>query len=80
MTNAHQFAQASASFATALRWVSPIVLVAGFIPFFTAKCPKCRGRFNGLGNIARNFDGPLPCATCGFDPQAHIPRYGKYGA
>ena len=57
--------------------LAPVLLIGGMVPFFRAKCPKCRGRYQSFGGLFRAADNPAPCANCGFDINAHIPRYGR---
>jgi len=54
------------------------IFVGSFFPFFSAKCPSCRKRFNSVGNFFRSSDSAA-CTSCGFKLHKHIPRYGGSG-
>jgi len=65
--------------AVVLAWIAPVVAVVAFIPFLLTKCPQCRKRFNSFASFFRSAENPRPCASCGFNINAHLPRYGRPG-
>lgn len=62
-----------------LRWyawgAAILVPILFSLPFLNSKCPQCKGRYHGIGSIARNQEAPLPCKSCGFKIDQHVSRY-----
>jgi hypothetical protein len=63
--------------ATFFVWLAPVILLSAFVPFFLTKCPQCRERFHSLVSLFRSAQDPAPCASCGFNINRHLPRYGN---
>jgi hypothetical protein len=60
----------------ALYAAGPLVSALAAIPALRVKCPKCKGRYCSFGGIFTKTGPMPPCASCGFDVEGYIPRYG----
>jgi hypothetical protein len=71
----HNLAEVTPVARTVLWVVAALIAIGAFIPFLLSVCPKCKGRYHGIGSVFRNAENPGPCKSCGFQIDRHISRY-----
>jgi hypothetical protein len=70
-----KFADIAPTVRVVLGGFGSLLALGAYVPFLLSECPKCKGRYHGIGSVFRNADNPPPCRSCGFQVNRHISRY-----